>query len=1522
MKLEGLIIKDRKNDTLLFAESLKVNITDWFFFRDNIVLKYIGLDNALIHLKRKDPTWNYQFLIDYFSSPSKKADTSKNVIKLDLKTISLNNVRLIQEDKWTGENMEASVGHLTFEADVVEMKKKILQIKYINLENPYFAQYDYQGLRPSTKHTKSNINLNTHIGLQWNTDNWTIKINKIDIAKGKIAIEQYTSRPISKDLFDNEHIIFNDLFGQFKNLSVIGDTIRANASIKTRNPSGFLIKDLSAVFRFTPEIMEFNNLNLLTNKSHLSNYYSMSYKDFNKDMNNFISNVNLKGVFKNSEISSDDIAYFAPELKNWKRTFSINGYAFGTIDNLHANNVHISSGNTVYAGDISMKGLPDIDKTLFNINANQFKTNISDISVFIPQLRSINTPNLKALGNIDFHGTFIGFLNKFSEKSILSSNLGTIISDLKIATPHNAQPTYVGTVSANKFNLGKFIDQQLLGPVTFSGMVDGHGFDNKTMSLKVNGEIKNIFFNDYNYSNILADGILQNRSFTGKAILKDNNVKIPFASGSIDFSKPMPVIKMDAIVDYLNLKNLKLTNDDISFTGKLNVDFTGNNLDNFLGNARIFNATLYDKNQKLSFDSLIVKNFISEKVKHLTIQSNEIDATLTGNFQLNQLREAFQLFLNKYYPAYIPNVNRSLHPQDFSFDIKTRNIDEYIALIDKRLKGFNNSSISGDLNLATNHLTFNATVPVFSLGKTTFNVVDVIAIGGKDSLTLSSNIGEISINDSLKFPTTKINLVAHNDISDISIKTSANQALNEADLSVRLQTLKDGFNVLFNPSSFVLNNKKWILQKGGMLSLNKSNFTASQVKFTQDDQQLIISTVPSSNGSNDVAINLQKLNIGDISPFILKSPRLEGLLTGDIKIVDPFNDPTAIYNTKVEQFRLDNDSIGIIKLEGIYSSKEKSISGKVLSDNSLLNLSSDVVINLKDSIQNQLNIVNVINNADVHVLEKYLSFLFTNMHGVANGNLSISGTFKQPRLNGKILLDKTSFIVDYTKAKYFLADGSSLIFKDDEIDIPKVMLHDSLNHVASVTGKMYHKFFNDFYFDDLSFITDHFANGQPGKLLLLNTTSKDNKDFYGHLVGDAHLSLNGPEDDMTMSIIGEPTDSSHIYLPTGETAETGKINYIDFIKFGREMKNDFVFRKQSNIKVNIDIDANPYAKIDVILDDVTGDVIKAQGTGKLNISVGTRDPLIIRGRYDILQGEYTFNFQTFFKTPFTLQQGSIEWQGDPYLANLNIDAIYKARKVDMSGIVSSNGFTNTKGDIDILFKLRGTLKEPKPDFEFQFAFDNPLKSDPIANEYIRTKFQGDRNTLNKEVTALLLFNSIITDQQNLLSGNNTGNFVTRSLGQVISNTLSSSLNNILKKVLKTDAVNLYTNINTADFNFQNTQKTVQNVGNFGLRTAFLKNRLQVNVGGNVDYNLQRLTTTNSNFLFTPDVSFEYYITPDGKFKVVGFNRIDAALGDLSGITRRNRTGLLVSYHRDFNTFNELFGIVPRNDISIKRPSSN
>ena len=831
-----------------------------------------------------------------------------------------------------------------------------------------------------------------------------------------------------------------------------------------------------------------------------------------------------------------------------------------------------------------------------------------------------------------------------------------------------------------------------------------------------------------------------------------------------------------------------------------------------------------------------------------------------------------------------------------------------MALINKKISGLDNSIFTGNINVAENTLNLQADIPQFKYSNISFNNIHFTGAGTLDTLTFIGDIDDVVINDSLHAPGTKIQVVANNDISDVRINTSANKTLNAADLSARIQTNKDGFKLLFNPSSFTINEKKWIIEQGGELELNKNMLLANNIKFAQGGQEIYLSTEPSGTGSsNDVVVGIKKLDIGDFAPLFIKTPKVNGFMSGNIRINDPFGKPVVEFDTKTEEFRFENDSIGVLSTTGEYLSGPGSVKIHAISDNKIYNFSADFGYRPKDSSDNQLNGAIVLNNSGIHILEKYLGNIFRNISGRATGNLNISGTASDTKLTGSVRLDSTSMTVIYTQCRYILDNNTIITFNPDEIDFGTIKIRDTLNNTATVSGKLYHSFFDNFFFNELHLKTDDRGNA-PAKFVLLNTTAKDNKQFYGSLIGKAELSLNGFVTDMKMNISGEPTDSSHIYLPTGETAETGTLDYIEFTKFGREMKADLSSRVNSNIKVDMEITANPYAKIDVILDETTGDVIKAQGSGKLNITAGTTDPLTIRGRYDVAQGEYTFNFQTFLKTPFTLQQGYIEWQGDPYLANLNIDAIYRAQQVDLSNIPTSAGPTSTKGDVDIIFKLRGTLKDPRPEFEFQFPFDNPLKSDPIANEYLKT-YQADQNELNKQVTSLLLFNTFMSGSQSLISGNTTGSFVARSVGQLLSSTLSTSLNSWLQQLLNTNSVNLYTNVNTSDFTFQRSGSTkeIQNVGNFGLRTAFLKNRLLVKFGGNVDYRIrQAAVNSNSNFLFTPDVSFEYLISPDGRLRVIGFNRSDADLGDISGITRRNRTGIQLSYRKEFDSFTEFF----------------
>lgn len=138
MLLRGTLVLDHNKDTLLYAGAVKVSITDWFFFKDNITLKYVGLDDAVINLNRKDSVWNYQFLVDYFSTPATKKDTTSGSLQLDLKQVELHNFKVWQQDEWTGTNMLVSLTSLSLNADTFDLNKNIIHVSSIAIDHPLF----------------------------------------------------------------------------------------------------------------------------------------------------------------------------------------------------------------------------------------------------------------------------------------------------------------------------------------------------------------------------------------------------------------------------------------------------------------------------------------------------------------------------------------------------------------------------------------------------------------------------------------------------------------------------------------------------------------------------------------------------------------------------------------------------------------------------------------------------------------------------------------------------------------------------------------------------------------------------------------------------------------------------------------------------------------------------------------------------------------------------------------------------------------------------------------------------------------------------------------------------------------------------------------------------------------------------------------------------------------------------------------------------------------------------------------
>ncbi len=1521
INLEGTMIRDKQKDTLLYAGQLKLRITDWFFLKDKVVLKYAGLEDAVIKMNRKDSVWNYAFIADYFSS----GDTTHKSggIDLNLKKIDFKNLRFVKNDQWTGERMTIHTVSLLIDAENVDLRKKLFTINSIEMDRPFVGIQGLIPLRPDSLRKHSNGNVDT--GMYFNEGNIGVTVSNITIHNGSLFLDSDEDKPVGH--FDGSHIQLTKLTGTLQKVSFLKDTVRALIDLSVKDRCGLELKKLKTHFRLTPEIMELDKLDLQTNKSHLTNYYAMKFRDFNKDFGHYISNVTMQARFNNAKVSSDDIAYFAPELKNWRKEVILSGNFLGTVENFAVPNLSARIGATTHIyGDLKMKGLPDINTTRIQLKQGTLRTNYYDLGTFIPALKGVTSPNLPALGTILYRGDFAGTIQNFVTAGTFSTQLGGVKTNVSLQLPKKGEPVYTGGIETNRFNIGKFLNDSLLGLVDFKGKIAGSSFHIDQLKTTIEGTLSSLEYNQYSYANIITLGTFQKKSFSGEVKIDDPNLDFT-STVEIDLSKAQPSFNIVGDLVKCNLKPLNiLKNPPIELTGLLDVNFTGTTIDNFLGKAKFLNANISNGITKLSFDSLNLSSSFENNIKTLHLGSNELDATIQGNFNIKDLPTSFQGFLTRYYPTYIRKPKSLPENQTFTFAIRSGYIEPYLQLFDPKLSGFNDANISGTLDTRKNQLLVKAAIPLAGYDHYSISGMDLTGEGKLDTLSLKGNLSNVQISDSLHFPNSTLNISSFKDHSIVSIKTSAANTLNDANLNADVYTLNDGARIIFKPSSFVLNDKKWTIEDNGELLFRTNLVQAKKIRFTQGFQEIAVTSPTPADGSNtnNLTVRLQNVVLGDLSSIFFKNPRLEGLTSGTINLNDLTGSFTAMAELNAEQFRMDTDSIGLVNIHAAYDNKTGDLPFSIESPNDGYHFTAKGNYNIKDTTGNSFTTDLQLEQSKIDILHMFLSDIFTDISGKATGDLKISGNMKAPDLFGKIHLQNAGMKVNYSQV-YYTIDSADIDFTKEGIDFGSFTIHDRYHNNGTVSGKLKEKGFKNLFFD-FRLKTD--------KLLLIDTKAIDNQQFYGKAIGSATLTLNGPENNARMNIKATSNDSSHIYIPNSISRESGVADFIVFKEYGTEMAKE-KNRSNFNLTVDLDLTATNDVTIDVILDELTGDVIKAHGNGRLIIRAGTTEPLSIRGQYNIDGGSYLFNFQGLIRKPFELMPDAgnyIKWSGDPYAADIHIDAQYTAERVSLNDLVSnlalSTAVQGYRGDVYVIARLTDKLTKPDIKFKIDFPQGSPVKSDNEFNQYLN-RLEKDQNEILNQVAFLILFNSFAPPGN---GGGNTNGITPYSITSIGVNTISQILTKSVNKVLSnllfklTGDKGLRFDVGTSVYSSSSILNSSVNSSSSNNRLdrtridlkfgyAFANDKIIITFGSDIDINLGNSVITNSNTQWLPNVNIEFVLSKDKKLRLIVFNKTSL---DLSGVTfgRRNRQGVSISYRKDFETF---FG-KKENETEIPKPA--
>ena len=1494
--VQGLFVEDQAYDTLLYAGEAQVRITDWFIFKDKPVLQYLALDNAYVHLYRTavSKDWNYKFIEDAFSTGKKKDNSKSKPFEFDLQKVELVNTRFHMDDPWGGEDMGFDIGTMAINARDVDFTKKILDIKAIEGTNTTISIKDYEGGKPHVAHTGALVIDTT----PFNTGKWAVLIRKLSFVDFAFNLTTSDKIPLP-EVFDETHLAVKKINLLATGINIAGDTLHGNMdNLSCRDRCGLTIKQMRAKVTVSPVASICENLYLETGYSKLQNYYAMHYKRF-PDFNNYIDSVVMVARLKDAFIDDRDIAFFSPDLRKFKVvSVHVSGEAKGTVANLAAHHLHLTDGITTIKGNLAMKGLPDIYTTDIAFKG-ELATTGAGIFRYAPALR--NSPNVafEKVTALTFNGDYTGRIENFAVVGTLATNLGSLTTNMQMNIPgfNGRSAVYTGTLAANNLQLGTFVKQPVLGTITFKEEISGRSFDLETAQMKLDGTIKEFGINNYLYHNIITRGTLAKKEFIGSLLVDDPNLALEF-DGGINYGGKNVNIKATAHLLGSNFKALNLTTDTITASADFDLNCTGSNIDNFSGYAKLFNLDLKRFGHRLAIDSVYIRSTGEGAEKQLTVQSNNLEGSIKGNYLLSQLPASIQYYLSRYIPNYIKAPANFVPVQNLEFAIKTRDIDSILAVTIPFVRGFDSSTFTGSLNTMAQKLALNVNVPAGSVGSVHMNNIAINGLGNLNLIGLNTTIDNVTIGDSLMNGSLSLTSTISKDMVTFTVATTSPDSSSAITLNGQILARKDSLFLNLMPSQFYLNQMKWDISGGSKVVYSDKYLLVQGLTLSSGLQKITAATELQSS-TRALIINTENLDLGQFGSWGgLSSYQPDGRLSGTIKIDRIFQDLYIRANMKATDVKLGTEAIGNIVIIGNYNGGQKLISldpqTGVYRDGASVtaagNMSFDTATHQK--LDGHISF----NNTPVSWATPFVNSIMSRLTGTINGNVDFTGTSFKPVIKGALKLDNAGMRIDFLGCYYSIPSANVTIDNKRITFLGTVPMYDVFKNTATLTGYFSHNLFAD--------MRVHLTM-RTNKFEVMNLTANDNNLFYGNLIASMDsFTVRGLFSDIRLRAYkAMPAAKSRVYIPVSYGSEGNTYNYVTFKTYGTNQEK-VVRKRKDKLHINIEATLNQLAEMHIVLDPSTGDEIMARGYGNLQMDIPPGNDVTLNGLYTIDNGYYKFTFKQLpISRQFQLNEGSaISFNGPFSETSLDVDAVYstKAKLSDLlndaeKSLLSQNDLLDAQKaqQVNIMLHMSGSLM--KPTLTYNLDLEDKHSQGSLAYRKMQL-LNFDERLKNEQVAAILLVgNFIATDgsSKGAVASGAINNF-----SQLLSSTASTGLTALVNKI--TGDKNLFVDVKYTTYGDGGnlTQK-----GTIDVKKNFYNDRIIVEAGPTTYFGGRSASASNSGFNVTGDFRVQYLISPHGNLRLNAFSSSDY---DVTLDKNIQRNGAGISWRKSFDNVNEFF----------------
>ncbi len=1300
-----------------------------------------------------------------------------------------------------------------------------------------------------------------------------------------------------RNLMDYAHLDLDDINLEVRDFSMFGDSINANIGLlSAKELSGLELKHLKADAVICQKGIFLNGLQMETNNSLFDLDLNMLFNGFD-DFDSFVDSVVFDATIHPTDVLLSDIGVFTEVMYKMPDRLQFEGRFTGPIEHFRVDNFQVRFGrSTMIQGNISMHPL-DFENGYHTLNIRNMQFSYDDLANFyipsstktIPMPESLR-PMDKGRISLNFKGSYSNFVSDIT----LTSGIGDIDASIARANSAKGDNVFSGFINAERVKAGTVANaSKFVGDLDLNANFTAKFPKNGKPEFRVDGNAYHAELLGNRIDIIKMDGAMQENRFNGNLTVNDNSLYLDF-NGMIDFVDPKhPKSDFEAIIHNADLHALKIFNEDSisQISTKIYVNMTGFDIDNLEGVLHL-DSTLYTDSRGQYFmkdfnASIIDDNLMQRRIK---VNCDFLDFEMAGKVNFAHLMPVLNEFGNSFvnFPIWKGDMEKFQKirekndvEQDFIVQLNLKDTKTISRLMMPSLKVAKNTSVNATFTSQSRMLNLTARSKSIMFGDLTINDFELKNFNTRKTLFGSLSVGEIAWSNISEKDTIVLgieNLSIRSRMTNDTIATSISwddqdeEDHNKSQIDTYFHPHEHGGIFSITSAEMLINDSLWKVSPNNFVDITNGRVAISNLMFAHHSQSIRVDGYVPMNESDTISLQLQKFDISNLD-FLFKGFNIDGFISGDALVSSLKADPMVLANLDIQRIAVNGDNVGNALVSSLWNNDNKSI---------------DLKANIYDQRKKTLNVYGSyytarktdnldftveLDSLQLNILSPFLTGVVTRMQGYGNGQIDITGSIKQPDIQGYISMKDGGCKIGYLNTFYTFSP--TIKVDNKTIAFENMVLTDTLGNTAIVEGKINHNNLKDFNLD---------LKLHPRDFLALATSSKDNNTFYGTAVADGLISVTGPFNNIKLSIDALTRRGTHVTIPLNRSSTVKDNDFIVFVNNAAVDEDEEEMLKKeekpkSNFSMKLNVKATDDANLKIILPGKLG-TIEASGNGNVKMNTATSEDFTMFGGYTIKSGRFQLTLMDVVTRMFNLKSGgTLSWSGDPTKGIIDATGAYSV-KAPLSGLgVPIDSTANSNVNVECLIHLKGALLNPT----ITFGMNLPNTSEDITQTVFSVVDTTNQAVMTSQALSLLVLGSFANVAGGAADSWSLSNMIGASTRFEITNNLNLGLR------------------------YQSGNYNTYDEYQLALHTELFENRLTI------ETNLGMMTANNPNASNASSIVGEfdlyYKLTRDGRLQAHFYNHsnYNSNFNSIAFDKRAPYTqGLGLSYSRSFNTLRDLF----------------